>query len=95
MKEIGNPPSVASLNVLIKALCKNSGTMDSAFRIFRKMPNRGCTPDLYTYGTLINGLCRFGKIGETKELFKEMETKGCLPSVVTYSSLITWVVLVQ
>ncbi|KAF3947720.1 hypothetical protein CMV_026180 [Castanea mollissima] len=88
MREIGIPPSVASLNVLIKALCKNSGTMDSALRIFREMPNRGCTPDSYTFGTLINGLCRFGKIGEAKELFKEMETKGCLPSVVTYTSLI-------
>lgn len=52
------------------------------------MPNRGCTPDSYTYGTLINGLCRLGKIGEAKELFKEMETKGCSPSVVTYTSLI-------
>ncbi|GMY18989.1 pentatricopeptide repeat-containing protein At5g46100 [Fagus crenata] len=77
MREIGIPPSIASLNVLIKALCKNSGTMDSAFQIFREMPNCGCTPDSYTYGTLINGLCRFGKIGKAKELFKEMETK-CL-----------------
>ncbi|GLT71875.1 hypothetical protein SLA2020_438620 [Shorea laevis] len=88
MREKGIPPSVASLNVLIKALCKNSGTMEAALRIFREMPNHGCTPDSYTYGTLINGLCRLGKIGEAKELFKEMETKGCSPSVVTYTSLI-------
>ncbi|KAL6327139.1 hypothetical protein AAG906_014957 [Vitis piasezkii] len=88
MREMGIPPSVASLNVLIKALCKNSGTMDAALRIFREMPNRGCPPDSYTYGTLINGLCRLGKIGEAKELFKEMETKACSPTVVTYTSLI-------
>ncbi|XP_041026633.1 pentatricopeptide repeat-containing protein At5g46100 isoform X2 [Juglans microcarpa x Juglans regia] len=88
MRGMGIRPCVASLNVLIKALCKNSGTMEAAFRIFREMPNRGCTPDSYTYGTLINGLCRVGKIGEAKELLKEMETKGCLPSVVTYTSLI-------
>ncbi|KAM7510799.1 hypothetical protein LguiB_009674 [Lonicera macranthoides] len=88
MREIGIPPSVASLNVLIKALCKNSGTMDAALHIFREMPNRGCTPDSYTYGTLISGLCRLGKIAEAKELFTEMNVKGCSPSVVTYTSLI-------
>lgn len=87
MKEIGIQTSVASLNVLIKALCKNSGTIDAAIRIFREMPKRQCTPDSYTYGTLINGLCRFGKVDEAKELFKEMEMKGCSPSVVTYTSL--------
>ncbi|XP_021294893.1 pentatricopeptide repeat-containing protein At5g46100 [Herrania umbratica] len=88
MREVGIQASVASLNILIKALCKNSGTMDSALHIFREMPNRGCPPDFYTYGTLINGLCRFGKITEAKELFQEMKTRDCSPSVVTYSSLI-------
>ncbi|EEF39243.1 pentatricopeptide repeat-containing protein, putative [Ricinus communis] len=88
MREMGISASVVSLNVLIKALCKNSSTIDAAFRIFNEMPNRGCNPDSYTYGTLINGLCRFGKIWEAKELFIEMETKCCSPSVVTYSCLI-------
>ncbi|GAV60339.1 PPR domain-containing protein/PPR_1 domain-containing protein/PPR_2 domain-containing protein/PPR_3 domain-containing protein [Cephalotus follicularis] len=88
MREMGVPPSITSLNVLIKALCKNMGTMDAAFKIFLDMPNHELSPDSYTYGTLINGLCRFGKISEAKELFKEMETKGCSPTVVTYTSLI-------
>ncbi|GFZ03016.1 pentatricopeptide repeat (PPR) superfamily protein [Actinidia rufa] len=88
MREKGIPPSVTSLNVLIKALCKNSGTMDAALKIFHEMPNRGCIPDSYTYGTLISGLCRFGKTNEAKELFLEMSDKGCSPTVVTYSSLI-------
>ncbi|KAL6349843.1 hypothetical protein AAG906_001730 [Vitis piasezkii] len=88
MREMGIPPSVASLNVLIKALCKNSRTMDVALQIFREMHNRGCPPNSYTYDNLINGLCRLGKIGEAKELFKEMETKACSPTIVTYTSLI-------
>ncbi|KAK7327834.1 hypothetical protein VNO77_21927 [Canavalia gladiata] len=82
------PPTVVALNILIKALCKNKETIDSAFRIFREMPKRGCQPDSYTYGTLINGLCKLGKIGEAMELFKEMELKGLAASVVTYTSLI-------
>ncbi|KAJ8761130.1 hypothetical protein K2173_000809 [Erythroxylum novogranatense] len=88
MKKMGIPVSVVSLNVLIKGLCKNSGTMDAAIGIFREMPRRGCNPDAYTYGTLINGFCRLGKISEARELFKEMEIQGCLASVVTYTSLI-------
>ncbi|KAL8204747.1 hypothetical protein R6Q57_010370 [Mikania cordata] len=88
MRQTGFQPNVPSLNVLIKALCKNSKTMDSAIRIFRDMSNHGCTPDAYTYGTLINGLCRLRKIKEAKELLKEMEIQGCAPSVVTYTSLI-------
>ncbi|KAL2475320.1 Pentatricopeptide repeat-containing protein [Abeliophyllum distichum] len=88
MRQIGIPASVPSLNVLIKALCKSNGTMDAAFRIFHEMPKRGYTPDSYTYGTLINGLCRVGRIREAKELLIEMEANDCSPTVVTYSLLI-------
>ncbi|EEF50814.1 pentatricopeptide repeat-containing protein, putative [Ricinus communis] len=76
MREMGISTSVVSLNILIKALCKNSSTIDVAFRILSEMPNRGCNPNSYTYGTLINSLCRFRKIWEAKELFIEMETKA-------------------
>uniref|UniRef100_A0A9I9EMB0 Pentatricopeptide repeat-containing protein n=1 Tax=Cucumis melo TaxID=3656 RepID=A0A9I9EMB0_CUCME len=88
MRKMGIPPTVTSLNVLIKAFCKNSGTMDKAMHLFRTMSNHGFEPDSYTYGTLINGLCRFGNIVEAKELLQEMETKGCSPSVITYTSII-------
>ncbi|XP_056171670.1 pentatricopeptide repeat-containing protein At5g46100-like [Syzygium oleosum] len=88
MRAIGVSPTVASLNVLIKALCKNSGTMDSALKIFYEMPNRGYVPDSYTYGTLINGLCKWGKISDARKLFEEMEINGCSPSVITYTSMI-------
>lgn len=87
-RKMSIPPTVTSLNILIKALCKNSGTIDSALNIFLEMPKRGFTPDSYTYGTLINGFCQLGKISEAKELFAEMNASGCSPSVVTYSCLI-------
>ncbi|KAK9706734.1 hypothetical protein RND81_07G148300 [Saponaria officinalis] len=87
-RKVGFRPSVVSLNILIKALCKNDGTVDAAVSMFREMPNRGCVPDSYTYGTLISGLCKFGRTDEANELFREMGEKGCVPTVVTYSSLI-------
>ncbi|KAL7129975.1 hypothetical protein ABFS83_13G102900 [Erythranthe nasuta] len=88
MRQKGIPACVPSLNVLIKALCKTASTMDSAFRIFHEMPKHGHTPDSYTYGTLINGLCRHGRTLEAKELLIDMEANGCSPSVVSYSCLI-------
>ncbi|KAF3450563.1 hypothetical protein FNV43_RR06652 [Rhamnella rubrinervis] len=65
-----------------------SGTMDAAPRMFHEMANRWFNPDSYTYGTLIYGLCKLGRVGEAKELFKEMESKACMPSVVTYTNMI-------
>ncbi|CAO2842889.1 unnamed protein product [Amaranthus hypochondriacus] len=88
MKKMGILPNVVSLNILIKALCKSSGTIDAALNIFNEMPSRGCSPDSYTYGTLISGLCKCGRIDEANKFFREMEAKGCLPTVVTYTSLI-------
>ncbi|RID60490.1 hypothetical protein BRARA_F03642 [Brassica rapa] len=88
MREIGLPPTVASLNVLIKALCRNEKTVDAGLKIFLEMPKRGCEPDSYTYGTLISGLCRFGRVDEAKKLFEEMVAKDCSPTVVTFTSMI-------
>ncbi|KAG2283078.1 hypothetical protein Bca52824_054298 [Brassica carinata] len=78
MREIGLPPTVASLNVLIKALCRNEKTVDAGVNILLEMPKQGCDPDSYTYGTLISG----------EELFEEMVEKDCSPTVVTYTSMI-------
>ncbi|MED6201744.1 hypothetical protein PIB30_098125, partial [Stylosanthes scabra] len=86
MRKTGILPSVVSLNILIKALCKSNETIDAALQIFREMPNRGCQPDSYTYGTLINGLCKLGKISQAKGLFDEMEQKEYAPSVVSYTN---------
>ncbi|KAI5657178.1 hypothetical protein M9H77_25971 [Catharanthus roseus] len=88
MRKMGIPASVPSLNILMKALCKNSSTINSALEIFTEMPKRGHIPDSYSYGTLINGFCRVGKINEAKELFSQMEANGCSPNVVTYTCLI-------
>lgn len=88
MKKMGIRPSIASLNILIKALVKSDKTIDAALKIFHEMPNQEHTPDSYTYGTLINGFCRLGKISEAKELFSQMGANGCSPTVVTYTSLI-------
>ncbi|KAG0487693.1 hypothetical protein HPP92_009788 [Vanilla planifolia] len=91
MKTAGVSFTVASFNVLIKAFCSAqsaaSGALDSAIRIFRSMPMRGCSPDVCTYNTLIDGLCRHGRVGDAKKLFEEMQQLDYSPNVVTFTSL--------
>uniref|UniRef100_A0A7N0UG59 Pentatricopeptide repeat-containing protein n=1 Tax=Kalanchoe fedtschenkoi TaxID=63787 RepID=A0A7N0UG59_KALFE len=88
MRKMGVKQSVTTLNVLIKALCKSGESLDSAVSIFCEMGKHGCVPDSYTYGTLINGMCRLGKLDEAKALFKDMSVKGCEASVVTYTCIL-------
>ncbi|KAF6143431.1 hypothetical protein GIB67_029600 [Kingdonia uniflora] len=88
LKEFTKVPVKSHSHSSVKALCMKKETVDDALRVFREIPDHGCIPDSYTYGTLINGLYKLGKISEAKELFEEMDAKDCAPTVVTYTSLI-------
>ncbi|GLU09249.1 hypothetical protein SLE2022_261190 [Rubroshorea leprosula] len=48
----------------------------------------GCLPDVITYGTIIDGLCKCGMVEMAKELFLEMKKKGISPNVIAYNSLL-------
>ena len=53
------------------------------------MDKRGCKPDVMTYSTIIDSLCKDEMVDDALKLFNEMILhKGILPDVVTYSSLI-------
>ncbi|CAN6847637.1 unnamed protein product [Brassica oleracea] len=72
MREIGLPPTVASLNVLIKALCRNEKTVDAGVNILLEMPKRG---------SLMDGLCKDGRALQAIELFEMMMARGCRPNM--------------
>ncbi|KAF6135324.1 hypothetical protein GIB67_027198 [Kingdonia uniflora] len=86
MKEFQCEPTNKSYVTVFSILSENQLKLAQMFH--KEIPNHGYIPDYYTYGTLINELCKLGKISEAEELFKDMDTKDCSPTVVTYTSLI-------
>lgn len=54
-----------------------------------------CKPNIVTYGSIIDGLCKDDYVDKAKDLFLEMRSKGIHPNVVVYNCLVTvFVVLV-
>ncbi|KAK9286616.1 hypothetical protein L1049_015016 [Liquidambar formosana] len=47
-----------------------------------------CMPDLITYSTIINGLCKAGRLDEAKKKFIEMMGKNLHPDSVIYDTFI-------
>uniref|UniRef100_A0A803KMQ3 Pentatricopeptide repeat-containing protein n=1 Tax=Chenopodium quinoa TaxID=63459 RepID=A0A803KMQ3_CHEQI len=49
---------------------------------------KGITPDVVTYNTLIDGLCKTNRLTLARELFTDMQAHGVTPDVFTYNSLL-------
>ncbi|KAL1187662.1 Pentatricopeptide repeat-containing protein [Cardamine amara subsp. amara] len=52
------------------------------------MIRRSVDPNIFTYNSLINGLCMHNRLDEAKQMFEFMVSKDCLPDVVAYNTLI-------
>ncbi|XP_031257988.1 putative pentatricopeptide repeat-containing protein At3g16710, mitochondrial [Pistacia vera] len=78
---------------LIKRLCQ-TGNTSIVLRLHEEMvAGNGegvviCKPDIVSYGSIIDGLCKDGLVDKAKELFLEMKGKTIKPDVVVFNSLI-------
>uniref|UniRef100_J3L2R7 Pentatricopeptide repeat-containing protein-mitochondrial domain-containing protein n=2 Tax=Oryza brachyantha TaxID=4533 RepID=J3L2R7_ORYBR len=87
MRAAGFAPTTATYNVLIKAHCSDAAVpIDDAVRLFQNIAK----PDVCSYNTVIDGLCRRGRLPEACDLFAEMIANGIAPTVVTYTTVIHW-----
>ncbi|KAF6155874.1 hypothetical protein GIB67_039205 [Kingdonia uniflora] len=82
-------PDVAICNCIIDALCFKK-RIPEALDIFGKMNERGCSPNVVTYNSLIKHLCHIQRMEKVYKLLEEMEQmKGsCEPNSVTYNYLL-------
>ncbi|CAI0377193.1 unnamed protein product [Linum tenue] len=82
-------PDTYTFNILIRGFCKNT-LVDEGFRFYNQMVESKCDPDVVTYNTLMDGLCRVGKVQTAHNVMKGMNKKGrdVKPDVVTYTTLV-------
>jgi leucine-rich PPR motif-containing protein len=55
--------------------------------LLQEILEKSCTPDLVSYNTLINGLCKHCGIDEAQQIFHEMPKQGLNSDVVTHNTL--------
>ncbi|KAJ1685564.1 hypothetical protein LUZ63_016954 [Rhynchospora breviuscula] len=87
-------PDEKMYTVLIYGWCRTS-QLDRATKLLDEMIDRGIEPNIVTYNTLLNGICRhvslhpetrFDRtIKSAEELLMEMRRRGIQPDVTSYS----------
>ncbi|KAI4364452.1 hypothetical protein MLD38_020542 [Melastoma candidum] len=100
----GCTPNVVTYSALIDGLCKAGelhmacslyskmkGNIDSSddamvFKINEQV--KVDEPNVFTYGALIDGLCKAQKVREANELLDVMYENGCEPNQIVYDALI-------
>ncbi|KAF8041828.1 hypothetical protein BT93_A0427 [Corymbia citriodora subsp. variegata] len=94
----GPEPSQTTNSIIAKGLCR-AGDTRLAIELLRDWEERSCSIDSYweerscsidsfTYGIIIDSLCKKGFITEALRLHGRMSRRGIKPNVVTYTSLV-------
>lgn len=103
MLSMGCLPNVVTYTALIDGLCK-AGEIEKACQVYAKMrgtcegtdagicfDSSGANitePNVFTYGALVDGLCKAHKVVEARNLLEVMSSAGCEPNHVIYDALI-------
>ncbi|RWW43641.1 hypothetical protein BHE74_00050670 [Ensete ventricosum] len=103
MISMGCVPNVVTYTALIDGLCK-AREIEEACHIYAKMRgicedavgsncfedgnNEVAQPNVFTYGALVDGLCKAHKVVEACDLLNAMSSAGCEPNHIVYDSLI-------
>jgi pentatricopeptide repeat protein len=75
------------LQKLVESMCQ-SGQVLKAYKLLRGIIDSGVVPDVVTYNTLLNGLCKVRNLDGALRLFRELQVKGFPLDEITYGTLI-------
>ncbi|KAL6544685.1 Pentatricopeptide repeat-containing protein, chloroplastic [Orobanche minor] len=88
MKAKGFEPSLVLYNTILST-CADVGFTDEALEIFQDMKSSGtCTPDDFTFSSLIKIYSCSGKVEEAEAKLNEMMEAGFQPTIFVLTSLI-------
>ncbi|TVU15469.1 hypothetical protein EJB05_38991, partial [Eragrostis curvula] len=103
MVDVGCYPNTITYSALIDGLCK-AGEIQKACEIYARLKGTSdneesdfyfegegadtVTPNVVTYGALIDGLCKAHKVADAHELLDAMLSTGCEPNHIIYDALI-------
>ncbi|KMZ55948.1 hypothetical protein ZOSMA_9G00510 [Zostera marina] len=83
-----SPPSVMSFNILLTRV-RRLGDSTFVIRIYKTSLGADIvSPDVYTYGILIESYCRLGRLDLGFGVLSDMIKRGCNPNIVVFNSLI-------
>ncbi|GJT69060.1 pentatricopeptide repeat-containing protein [Tanacetum coccineum] len=80
-------PTLKIYNAILDVLVKEDIDIARAF-YRRRMMECGVEGDMYTYGTLMKGLCLTNRVSDGFKLLQVMKNKGVIPNVVVCNTLI-------
>ncbi|XP_012078862.1 pentatricopeptide repeat-containing protein At1g06710, mitochondrial [Jatropha curcas] len=100
----GCVPNIVTYTALIDGHCKagkiekacqiyarmknDSADIPDVDMYFRVVDNDSKEPNVFTYGALIDGLCKAHKVKEARDLLEAMSVEGCEPNQIIYDALI-------
>ncbi|KAM7522724.1 hypothetical protein LguiA_012626 [Lonicera macranthoides] len=78
---------LSSYNAIIDSLCKDRMVSD-ARNLFDEMIEKGISPDVVTYTSLIHGLFNLGLWEEVNKLLRQMVEQKVSPNLLTFSIIV-------
>ena len=86
--EHGGVPSADAYGALIHNVKDTTDDAHNAIALFHEARDRGVTPNIFLYNTMISKLAKARKADDALSLFYEMKASGIRPSSVTYGAVI-------
>lgn len=86
--EHGGVPSADAYGALVHNVKDTTDDTHNAVALFHEARDRGITPNIFLYNTMISKLAKARKADDAISLFQEMKTTGVRPSSVTYGAVI-------